>query len=105
MALKPSLLFTGAQMKLIVLNLPRDLSEGTLAELFKFHGNIKACNLVIDDVTVVPKGFCFVEMALEHEAVASIKKLHGSKVNKKRIRVKPAVLHHPSPSIGDRILT
>jgi RNA recognition motif-containing protein len=105
MALKASLLLKGAQMKLIVLNLPRDLSEEALAELFKSHGNIKASNLVIDDVTGVSKGFGFVEMALEHEAVTSIKELHGSKVNKNRIRVKPAALHHPSPSIGDRTLT
>ena len=76
-------------MKLIVLNLPRDFSEDALAELFKSHGNIKACNLVIDDVTGASKGFGFVDMALEHEAEAAIKELHGSKVRKNKIRVKP----------------
>ena len=77
-------------MKLIVLNLPRDFSEDALAKLFKAHGNIKACNLVIDDKTGVSKGFGFVEMALEHEAVIAIEELHGSKVNKNKIRVKAA---------------
>lgn len=77
-------------MKLIVLNLPRDLSEEALANLFKVHGDIKACSLVIDDKTKVSKGFGFVEMALESEALNAIKQLHGSKVNKNKIRVKPA---------------
>jgi RNA recognition motif-containing protein len=77
-------------MKLIVLNLPRDLSEDELAKLFKAHGNIKACDLVIDAKTGSSKGFGFVEMALEHEAEIAIKELHGSKLKKKKIRVKPA---------------
>ena len=80
----------GVTMKLIALNLPRNLSENDLAKLFKAHGNIKACDLVIDDKTGTSKGFGFVEMALEHEALIAIKALHGSKVNEKIIRVKPA---------------
>jgi RNA recognition motif-containing protein len=77
-------------MKLIVLNLPRDFSEDALAKLFKSHGNIKACDLVLDEKTGTSKGFGFVEMALEHEAEIAIKELHGSTLNKKKIRVKPA---------------
>jgi len=77
-------------MKLIVLNLPRDFSEDDLAKLFKAYGNIKACDLVIDDKTGTSKGFGFVEMALENEAEIAIKELHGSKLNKNKIRVKPA---------------
>lgn len=77
-------------MKLIVLNLPRDFSEDALAKLFKAHGNIKACDLVLDEKTGKSKGFGFVEMALDHEAELAIKELHGSKLNKNKIRVKPA---------------
>lgn len=77
-------------MKLIVLNLPRDLSEDGLANLFKEHGSIKACDLVLDENTGISKGFGFVEMALADEAEIAIKKLHGSKINKNKIRVKPA---------------
>lgn len=77
-------------MKLIVLNLPRDFSEDELAKLFKAHGNIKACDLVLDAKTGTSKGFGFVEMALEHEAEIAIKELHGSKLKKNKIRVKPA---------------
>jgi RNA recognition motif-containing protein len=77
-------------MKLIVLNLPRDFSEDALAKLFKMHGNIKGCDLVMDDKTRKSKGFGFVEMALEHEGEIAIQALHGSTVDNKRIRVKSA---------------
>lgn len=77
-------------MKLIVLNLPRDLGEDDLAKLFKAHGDIKACDLVIDEKTGSSKGFGFVEMTLASDAETAIKALHGSKINKNKIRVKPA---------------
>ena len=77
-------------MKLIALNLPREFDEQNLEELFRVHGNVTACNLVLDDKTGASKGFGFVEMELEQEAMAAIEKLHGTKVNKNKIRVKPA---------------
>ena len=77
-------------MKLMALNLPRDFSENDLAALFKAHGNIKDCTLVMDNKTGKSKGFGFVEMALAHEGEAAIKALHGSKVGKAKIRVKAA---------------
>lgn len=77
-------------MKLIALNLPRDLDEQALAELFKAYGNIKSCNLVLNDDSGKSKGFAFIEMALEHEGEIAIKELHGTKVGKNKIRVKQA---------------
>ncbi len=77
-------------MKLMVLNLPRDLSEDELAKLFKNYGNIKGCDLVMDAKTGKSKGFGFVEMALEHEGENAIQELHGSKLDKNKIRVKQA---------------
>ncbi len=77
-------------MKLIALNLPRDLSENELALLFKKYGNIKDCTIVMDENTGKSKGFGFVEMALEHEGPIAIENLHGHKIGKNRIRVKAA---------------
>ena len=77
-------------MKLIALNLPRDFDEQNLEDLFKVHGTVTACNLVLDDKSGASKGFGFVEMELEEEAMVAIEKLHGTKVNKNKIRVKPA---------------
>lgn len=77
-------------MKLIALNLPRDLDEQALAELFKAYGNIKDCTLVVNEDSGKSKGFGFVEMALAHEGEIAIEELHGSRVGKNRIRVKQA---------------
>lgn len=77
-------------MKLIALNLPRDFDEQALANLFKAHGNIKDCSLVLNKDTGKSKGFGFVEMALAHEGEIAIKQLHGSNVGKNKIRVKAA---------------
>ena len=70
-------------MKLIALNLSRDIDEQDLEKLFKVHGNVTACNLDLDDKIGTSKGFGFVEMELEEEAMVAIEKLHGTKVNKK----------------------
>jgi RNA recognition motif-containing protein len=75
-------------MKLTALNLPREFSEQDLAELFKAHGNIRACTLIVDKETGKSKGFGFVEMALDHEGEEAIKALHGKKISKNKIRVK-----------------
>jgi RNA recognition motif-containing protein len=80
-------LFTGADMKLIVLNLPRDYSEDELAKLFKIQGNIKSCDLVMDEKSGKSKGFGFVEMALDHEAINAIKELHNTRIGRNKIRV------------------
>lgn len=77
-------------MKLIALNLPRDFGEQDLEKLFKVHGNVTACTLVLDGESGASKGFGFVEMELEEEAMVAIEKLHGTKVNRNKIRVKPA---------------
>lgn len=77
-------------MKLIVLNLPRDFGEKDLEKLFKVHGNVTACTVVLNGKNGISKGFGFVEMEREEDAMVAIEKLHGTKVNKSKIRVKPA---------------
>ncbi len=77
-------------MKLIALNLPRDFDEQSLENLFKAHGTVTACTLVLDDKSGTSKGFGFVEMELADDAMIAVEKLHGTRVNKNKIRVKPA---------------
>lgn len=76
-------------MELIALNLPRDFGEQDLHNLFKVHGTVTACTIVLDEQSGASKGFGFVEMARDEDALAVIKKLHGTKVRKNKIRVKP----------------
>jgi RNA recognition motif-containing protein len=77
-------------MKLMVLNLPRDFRKQDVAEMFKAYGNIRGCDLVLDEETGKSKGFAFVEMALEHEGEIAIDALHGRQLGKNKIRVKQA---------------
>jgi RNA recognition motif-containing protein len=77
-------------MKLIALNLPRQFDERDLEKLFRAHGTVTACTVVMDEVSGASKGFGFVEMSREEDATAAIEKLHGTKVKKHKIRVKPA---------------
>ena len=77
-------------MKIIVLNLPRDLTGDALTELFSVHGKIVACNIVSDGATGNSKGFGFVEMPNKREAQTAIKRLHNTKLGENRIRVKLA---------------
>ena len=75
-------------MKLIVLNLPRDLNEQSLALFFKKIRDIKSCKVVIDKYTQISKGFGFVEMTSNDDGEMAIKELHGTKIGKNKIRIK-----------------
>jgi len=78
-------------MKLIALNLPRGLSEQSLALIFKKIGDIKSCTVVIDKYTGISKGFGFVEMALDLDGETAIKELHMTKIGKNKIRIKQSI--------------
>lgn len=77
-------------MKLLVRNLPRTMTEYELREMFKAHGSLDYCTLVLDEMTGESKGFAFVEMSSEEEALAAIEAENGKKFGKEKIRVKAA---------------
>tara|TARA_S200000501_G_scaffold345840_1_gene358806 strand:+ start:255 stop:497 length:243 start_codon:yes stop_codon:yes gene_type:complete len=74
--------------KLIILNLPRDLTENELKTLFEPYGEVISCDLILDKNTGVSKGFGFIIMGLVSEADIAIKALHQTKLKKQKIRVK-----------------
>lgn len=80
-------------MKILVRNLPRTLSENELEELFKEHGDVQSCALILDKATGESKGFGFVEIAKVGNAKAAIQALNGKPVNGNKIRVKKADLN------------
>lgn len=77
-------------MKLLVRNLSRSITEEELLEMFKVHGNVQSCSLVIDKETGNSKGFGFVEMPKPGDAKAAMKTLNGKDVAGSKIRVKKA---------------
>ena len=77
-------------MKLLVRNLAKATTEEKLLTLFKEHGNVQSCSLVLDKETGKSKGFAFIEMPKVGEAKAAIKQLNGYKLAGNLIRVKKA---------------
>lgn len=77
-------------MKLLVRNLAKSTTEEKLLSLFKEHGNVQSCNLVLDKATGLSKGFAFIEMPKAGEAKAAIKQLNSYKLAGNLIRVKKA---------------
>ncbi len=50
-------------MKLFIGNLPYDINETELRELFSAHGEVVDMNLILDQFSGRSKGFAFVEMS------------------------------------------
>lgn len=81
-------------MKLLIRNLPRNLTEAEVREMFAAYGRVQSCSLVMDQQSGGSKGFGFVEMPKPGEAKAAMKNLNGKLVAEQKIRVKKA---EPSP--------
>ena len=74
--------------KIIILNLPRDLTEDELKTLFESYGEVISCDLILDKNTGVSKGFGFIIMGLVSQADIAVKALHQTRLKKQKIRVK-----------------
>lgn len=77
-------------MKLIIRNLSRKTTEEQLRKLFEAYGVVDSCDLVMDKETGGSKGFGFVEMPKDENALFAIKKLNNKEVSQSKIRVKLA---------------
>jgi RNA recognition motif-containing protein len=75
-------------MKLLVRNLARSTTVKELTDLFQAFGKVQSCNLVMDEVSGVSKGFGFVEMPKAGEAKIALKNLNNKTVGSNKIRVK-----------------
>ncbi|MGR5238270.1 RNA recognition motif domain-containing protein [Vibrio alfacsensis] len=77
-------------MKLLVRNLARETTEQDIRKLFSNYGKVELCTLVLDQDTGLSKGFGFVIMPDEAEAISALNALNLSQVAKNAIRVKVA---------------
>ena len=76
--------------RLYVGNLPFDVTEDQLHELFSAHGQVSSTKLISDFNTGRSRGFGFVEMSSDEEAKVAIEKMNKSKVGERELVVNEA---------------
>lgn len=76
--------------KLFVGGLSYDTTEDTLRNAFAESGEVTSATIITDRMTGRSKGFGFVEMAKDEEAVAAIAKWHDQELDGRRVTVNEA---------------
>jgi RNA recognition motif-containing protein len=77
-------------MKLYVGNLPMEMSETELNELFSEAGHVASAKIITDRQTGQPRGFGFVEMETKLEGQKAISMLNGRQVEGRVLTVNEA---------------
>ena len=77
-------------MNIFVGNLSRDVTEEELRQAFEAYGNVQSAAVIKDRETQVSRGFGFVEMANQGEAMAAIQALNGAELKGRRVNVNEA---------------
>ena len=88
--------------RLYVGNLPFSVTSDELNKMFSQFGKVNSADLIIDKYTGKSKGFAFVEMDDEKEAVEAIKKLNDTEVNERKIIVNEARPREERPNRDNR---
>jgi RNA recognition motif-containing protein len=73
--------------KLYVANLPTEVTETELKDLFSPSGAVASVSIATDRETHAQRGFAFVEMGTEAEATAAIAAVHGKDLRGKTLTV------------------
>ena len=76
--------------RIYVGNLPYTVDSGQLASLFGEYGQVVEATVITDRDTGQSKGFGFVQMADDGEALQAISRLDGSQLGNRTIRVNEA---------------
>jgi len=76
--------------KLYVGNLPYEVGEGELQDLFGQAGSVESVTVMRDQMTGRARGFAFVEMSTDEEAQQAITTLNGSQVGGRSLTVNEA---------------
>ena len=85
--------------KLYVGNLPYEVGETELQELFGRGGSVESVHVMRDQATGRARGFAFVEMSSDEEAQNAITTLNGTQVGGRSLTVNEA-RPKPAPSGG-----
>lgn len=76
--------------KLYVGNLPFDVTENDLREMFSQHGPVNEIHIVMDKTSGRPRGFAFATMNSEEAAKAAILALNGKEWKGRALTVNEA---------------
>jgi RNA recognition motif-containing protein len=76
--------------KLYVGNLPFEVGEQDLQELFAAHGEVVSAKVITDRETGRPRGFGFIEMARAEDAQKAIQSLDGKDFKGRNLKVNVA---------------
>ena len=76
--------------KLYVGNLPYEIGETELQELFAAVGPVESVTVMRDQATGRPRGFAFVEMGSDEAAQSAIDKLNATQVGGRNLTVNEA---------------
>lgn len=74
-------------MNIYVGNLPFNLGEEDLKEIFEEYGEVTSAKIISDKFSGRSKGFGFVEMESDDEANNAIKELNNAEVSGRNIKV------------------
>jgi RNA recognition motif-containing protein len=77
-------------MRLFVGNLPKDLTNEELTDLFSIYGKVESAKIITDVDTGESRGFAFVEMESMLEGKNALEKLNGHSLKDKKISVEAA---------------
>ena len=83
--------------KLYVANLPAEVTETELKDLFSPSGAVTSVSIATDRETHAQRGFAFVEMGTEAEATAAITAVHGKDLRGNKLTVNVST---PKPQVA-----
>ena len=86
--------------KLYVGNLPFSVGDVELQALFAEHGSVRSASVISDRETGRSRGFGFVEMDDDGEAMAAIEKMNGADCEGRNLTVNEARPREPRGSFG-----
>lgn len=84
-------------MDIFVGSLPFKLKEAELSKLFEQYGEVSSVRIVINNITRQNKGFGFVTMENNEEALKAIESLNGALVMERAI-----VVNEATSKLGDK---
>lgn len=88
--------------RIFVGNLPFSANDQVLLDTFAQYGTVESAKVITDRATGRSKGFGFVEMATDAEAVTAIEKLNGAEYEGRTITVNEAREMQPREGGGGR---